>query len=167
MWSWLWACYAVAKCSVCFDNLKIFQVTDTAACPIKRNNTKISAQKRKRQSKDTKTKQKGSKKPKVTKCITAGYAACHKITTEIPIYDVNCSWECLCDHIILFGPVLFWVSLMGLLTQSNALTIIIHAMYHWHYTQILVLWNIIPDLYFSNKFTYLTRNMGYNIFNIS
>ena len=31
----------------------------------------------------------------------------------------------------------------------------------YHYTQILVLCNIIPDLYFSNKFTYLTMNMGY------
>ena len=39
--------------------------------------------------KTLKTKQKGSKKPKVTKCITAGYAACHKITTKILILDAN------------------------------------------------------------------------------
>ena len=82
--------YTVVKCSVRFDNPKICQVTNTAACPIiKRNNTKISAQKRKRRSKDTKTKQKASKKPKVTKYVTAGYADRHRIITKIPIYDVN------------------------------------------------------------------------------
>ena len=31
---------------------------------------------------------------------------------------------------------------------------------HYMYTQTLVLLNIIPDLYFSNEFTYLIMNMG-------
>ena len=105
-----------------------------AACPIKRSNTKISAQKRKRQSKDTKTKQKGSKKPKVTDCITAGYAACHKITTKIPIYDVNRSSQCLCDHPIrtCFTPGNFdgFADPMKCFNYYNAT---------YHYTHILVL----------------------------